>query len=65
MIWFRYLFEPAFLCRIYLKLGNIPPVTSKLVKKVIRNLGPSKASGPDSIPVVVCDLELSYILVWV
>ena len=36
-----------------------------MVKKVIRNLDLSKASGPDCIPVVVpknCELELSYIL---
>ena len=36
-----------------------------MVKKVITNLDSSKASGPDSIPVVVlqnCELELSCIL---
>ena len=36
-----------------------------MVKKVIANLDASKASGPDSIPVVVlknCEPELSYIL---
>ena len=36
-----------------------------MVKKVIMNLDLSKASGPDSIPLVVlnnCDPELSYIL---
>ena len=36
-----------------------------MVKKVIRNLDLSKASGPDCIPVVVpknCEPELSYIL---
>ena len=36
-----------------------------MVKKVIANLDLSKASGPDSIPVVVlknCEPELSYIL---
>ena len=36
-----------------------------MVKKVIKNLDSSKASGPDCIPVVVlknCELELSYIL---
>ena len=36
-----------------------------MVKKVIMNLDPSKASGPDCIPVVVlknCEPELSYIL---
>ena len=36
-----------------------------MVRKVVMNLGLSKASGPDCIPVVVlknCELELSYIL---
>ena len=36
-----------------------------MIKKVIRNLDLSKASGPDCIPVVVlknCEHELSYIL---
>ena len=36
-----------------------------MVKKVIKNLESSKASGPDCIPVVVlknCELEVSYIL---
>ena len=36
-----------------------------MVKKVITNLGLSKTSGPDCIPVVVlknCEPELSYIL---
>ena len=36
-----------------------------MVKKVIMNLGSSKTSGPDCIPVVVrknCEPELSYIL---
>ena len=36
-----------------------------MVKKVITNLGSSKASGPDCIPVLVlenCESELSYIL---
>ena len=36
-----------------------------MVKKVIRNLDSSRASGPDYIPVVVlknCDPELPYIL---
>ena len=35
-----------------------------MFKKVIMNLDLSKASGPDSIPVVVlknCELELSYL----
>ena len=38
--------------RTNLKLHNIS-VTPKMVKKVIKNLDLSKASGPDSIPVVV------------
>ena len=36
-----------------------------MVKKVIKNLDSSKASGPDCIPVVVlknCESELPYIL---
>ena len=36
-----------------------------MVKKVITNLGSSKVSGPDCIPVIVlknCEPELSYIL---
>ena len=36
-----------------------------MVRKVVMNLGLSKASGPDCIPVVVlknCEPELSYIL---
>ena len=36
-----------------------------MVKKVVKNLDSSKASGPDCIPVVViknCEPELSYIL---
>ena len=47
-----------------LKLHNIS-VTPKMVKKVIKNLDLSKASGPDCILVVVlknCEPELSYIL---
>ena len=50
--------------RTNLKVHNIS-VTPKMVKKVIMNLGLSKASGPDCIPVVVlknCEPELSYIL---
>ena len=43
---------PAFLSRTNLKLHNIH-VTPKLVKKVINNLDPLKASGTDCIPVVV------------
>ena len=44
---------------------HIISLTSKLVKKVIKNFGSSKAFDPHCIPVVVlknCDLELSYIL---
>ena len=55
---------PVFPSRTNLKLHNIS-VTPKMVKKVIRNLDLSKASGPDCIPVVVlksCEPELSYIL---
>ena len=55
---------PVFLSRTTLKLHNIP-VTPKMVKKVITNIDLSKASGPDSIPVVVlknCEPELPYIL---
>ena len=53
-----------FLSRSNLKLHNIF-VTPKMVKKVIMNLYLLKASGPDSISVVVlkkCETELSYIL---
>ena len=55
---------PVFPFRTNLKLHNIS-VTSKMVKKVIRNLDLSKASGSDCIPVMVlknCEPELSYIL---
>ena len=55
---------PVFLSRINLKLHNTS-VSPKMVKKVIRNLDLSKASGLDCIPVVVlknCEPELSYIL---
>ena len=55
---------PIFPLRTNLKLHNIC-VTSKMVKKVKRNLDLSKASRPDCIPVVVlknCELELSYFL---
>ena len=55
---------PLFPSRTNLKLCNIP-VTRKMVKKVTMNLDSSKASSPDSIPVVVlrnCESELSYIL---
>ena len=40
-------------------------VIPKMVRKVVKNLHLSKASGPDCISVVVlknCELELSYIL---
>ena len=55
---------PAFPSRTNLKLHNIS-VTLNKVKKVIRNLDLSKASGPNCILVVVlknCEPELSYIL---
>ena len=55
---------PVFPSRTNLKLDNIS-VTPKMVKKVIMNLGLSKASGPDFILVVVlknCKPEVSYIL---
>ena len=47
-----------------MKLRHIS-VTPKMVKKVVTNLGSSKARGPDCIPVVVlsnCEPEISYIL---
>ena len=43
---------PAFPLRTNLKLHNISQ-TPKLVKEIIINLNSSKASGPDSIPLVV------------
>ena len=52
---------PVFLSRTNLKLH----LTPKMVKKVIKNLDLSKASGPDGIPVAVLknyEPELSYIL---
>ena len=55
---------PVFPSRTNLKLYNIS-VTPKMVRKVVMNLGLSKASGSDCIPVVVlknCEPELSYIL---
>ena len=55
---------PVFSSRANQKLYNIS-VTPKMVKKVIKNLDLSKASGPDCITVVVlknCEPELSYIL---
>ena len=51
---------PVFPSRTYLKLHNISS-TPKMVKKVITNLDSTKASGPDSIPVMVlksCEPEL-------
>ena len=54
----------VFPSRTNLKLRNIS-ITSKMVKKVKRNLDSSKASGPDIIIVVViknCEPEFSYIL---
>ena len=54
---------PVFPFRTNLKLHI--SVTSKMVRKVIKNLDLSKASGPNCIPVVVlknCEPELSYIL---
>ena len=55
---------PVFPSRTNLKLYNIS-ITPKMVKKVIKNLDSSKASGPECIPVVVlknCRPELSCIL---
>ena len=55
---------PAFPSRTNLKLLNIF-VTPNMVKRVIKNLDLSKASGPDCIPVMVlkhCEPELSQIL---
>ena len=55
---------PAFPSRTNLKLHNIS-ITPKMVKKVIKNLDSSKATGPDCITVVVvknCEPELLYIL---
>ena len=55
---------PAFPSRTNLKLHNIS-ITLKMVKNVVTNLDSSKASGPDSILVVVLKIrepELSYIL---
>ena len=57
------IFLPVFLSRANLKVHNIY-VTPKLVKKVITNLDPSKASDPDCIPVVIlknCEPEYPYI----
>ena len=55
---------PVFLSRTNWKLYNIS-VTTRMVKKVIKNLDLSEASGPDFVPLVVlknCKPELSYIL---
>ena len=55
---------PVFPSRTNLKLHNVS-ATPEMIKKVIMNLDLSKASSPDSIPVVVpknCEPELSYIL---
>ena len=55
---------PVFSSRTNLKLHNIS-ITSKMVKKVLRDLDSSKVSGPDCIPVALlenCEPELSYIL---
>ena len=52
---------PVFPSRSNLKLHDIY-VTPKMIKKVIKNLDLSKASGLDCIPVVVlksCEPELS------
>ena len=46
-------------------LPAVPPVSPKLIKKVITNLDSSKTSGPDCIPVVVLkkyEPGFSYIL---
>ena len=56
---------PVFPSKTNLRLHNIS-VTPKMAGKVVMNLDLSKASGPDSIPVVVLknyEPELSYILV--
>ena len=55
---------PVFPSGTNLKLHNISRIP-KMVKKVIKNLDSSKASGPDCIPVVFvknCEPEPSYIL---
>ena len=55
---------PVFPSRTNLKLHNVSE-TPKMVKKVIRNLDLSEASGPDCIPVVIlknCEPEIPYIL---
>ena len=55
---------PGFPSRTNLRL-HIISITPKMVRKVIKNLDSSKASGPDYIPVVIlknCEPELPYIL---
>ena len=55
---------PFFPSRTNLRL-HVISVTPKMVKKVIRNLDLSNASGPDCTPVVVlknCEPHFSYIL---
>ena len=55
---------PVFPSKVNMKMHNIS-ITSEMVKKVIKNLGSSKASSPDCTPLVVvqnCGSELSYIL---
>ena len=55
---------PVFASRTNLKQHNIS-VTPKMIKKVIKNLDLSKASGPDCIPMVVLknnEPKCSYIL---
>ena len=55
---------PGFPSRTNLKVHDIC-VTPKIVKKVIMNLGLSKTSSPDCIPVVVlknCEPEPFYVL---
>ena len=55
---------PFFPSRTNLRL-HVISVTPKMVKKFIRNLDLSNASGPDCIPVVVlknCEPHFSYIL---
>ena len=58
------IFLPVFPSRTNQRLYNISE-TPKMVKKVIKNLDLSKASGPDCVPVVVlknCEPELSCVL---
>ena len=58
------IFLPVFPSRTNLKLHNI--FLASMVKNVITNVGLSKASGADFIPLVVlkkCEPEFSYMLV--